>query len=135
MWDLLYLLLSVFLDFYLFVYWTVVVALFLFDFLATLLIEEPMKVLQKTWQRIAFVVAVGGVLGVGSLLAVPEPVTDQPLRKVVIFIVIPGLTGLVLSMSKWIKARKGIEPFGFENFFYGYLYGLAYVLVRFLFLR
>lgn len=72
----------------------------------------------------------GGALGGVSLWLLPQHVTPAGIGRVAVLVFVPLLAGLAMAALGAWRARRGQVLLRIDRFSYGYLFALAFALVR-----
>ncbi|MEO8672786.1 MAG: hypothetical protein ABI411_15820 [Tahibacter sp.] len=73
----------------------------------------------------------GGALGVGSLLLIPDHLMRVGPLRIANLVVTPILAGLSMAAFGAWRAHRGQAVLRIDRFSYGYLFALAFALVRY----
>jgi hypothetical protein len=73
----------------------------------------------------------GAIAGAVSLAVVPQALVTGPKLRIANLILSPVAAGLVMSLLRGVRLRRGQTPVRLDSFAYGYIFALAMALVRF----
>ena len=73
----------------------------------------------------------GALAGAVSVVLVPQALVIRPALRIANLILSPIAAGLVMSLLRSFRLRRGQAPVGLDSFAYGYAFALAMALVRF----
>jgi hypothetical protein len=80
---------------------------------------------------VALYLSLGAACGYVSLLIFPHPLLHPSRMHGISLILSPVLTGLIMSQVGLVRRRKGKDSVRIESFSYGFLFALAFALIRF----
>lgn len=95
-------------------------------------LAEPMRRAPNPWLAALAYAILGAALGGLSLLVLPHNLVRPPWRLLNLLITPLLLGGLMVLMGSW-RERRGQAVLRIDRFAYGYLFALAFALLRFKF--
>lgn len=113
----------------------------LFEFVLQFVLEFVVEILSHRYKReraglhpaiaVGLYALIGGGLGWVSCLVFPHPLVSFPHAAVVNLAVTPVAVGLSLAAVGAWRSRRSMELVLLDKFVYGYIFALAFALVRF----
>lgn len=98
-------------------------------------LAEPFRKPPNPWLASVGYLIFGAIAGALSLWAFPHNFTPEGPLRLVNLILTPIAVGILMTaMGAW-RARKGEPLLRINQFFYGFLFALAWAAVRFFFAR
>ena len=98
---------------------------------------RPLKALfdkaSPPWLAALGYALLGGALGGLSLWLLPQPLMQGEIGRIAVLILVPILAGLLMAAVGAWRARRGQVLLRIDRFSYGYLFALAFALVRHVF--
>lgn len=95
---------------------------------------QPLKAMfdkpPNPWLAALGYALLGGVLGGLSLWLLPQHLMAGDLARIAVLIAVPVLAGLLMAAVGAWRARRGHALLRIDRFSYGYLFALAFALVR-----
>lgn len=96
-------------------------------------LAEPFRRKRNPWLAAVGYVLFGTASGALSLLLLPDHVTPDGAARLLNLALTPVLAGAGMALLGRWRAKRGDALLGIDRFLYGYLFALAFALVRFLF--
>lgn len=96
-------------------------------------VAEPMRRDRSPWLAAAGYALLGALLAGLSLLVFPTHLVVNRLGQWANLLLAPVAAGLAMPILGAWRARRGQDTLRIDRFAYGYLFALAFALVRFVF--
>lgn len=96
-------------------------------------VSEPFRRPRNPWFAAVGYLVFGAIVGGLSLLVFPSHLVIDKGWRVANLLVTPVVVGLLMAALGAWRARRGQEVLRIDRFSYGYLFAVAFALVRFFF--
>jgi len=96
-------------------------------------LAEPFRHKRNPWLAAAGYAVFGAAFGGLSLLVFPSHLVLNHLGQLANLLLAPVAAGLAMAILGAWRARRGQDALRIDSFSYGYLFALAFALVRFFF--